>query len=181
MIDLIKNEPELKDIIVSKCEDNNYCVSLDEQIDKDNIIILKIDNYYNSSKMHNPPASVDCLIMQKCCNETYNLYLVELRNIKYCSSIKKDNIIEKFNTTLDDFMSVRFKHIFLENIDKIMLKLYFITDPLGVVEKNLTQEIIEKKYKDTKIGFLQSINPFKFGTKYFRIEHKLPNPIIQKC
>jgi hypothetical protein len=95
------------------CEENNARVEFSKQLAEDNYIILKVDAYYNSLRIHNPPPSIDCLILVKCdTNECYDFYLVELKDIKSLKGLNIKNIQQKFATTINDFLNKEFKDIF---------------------------------------------------------------------
>ncbi len=181
MISKIKNTTELQPYFVNELEEHTYRVNFDVQIDRDvNTIIIRIDNYYASLRMGNTPPSTDGLIvLKRNNNNNYNIYIVELKNIKDFSRITKDNIIGKFQTTIDDFMKVRYGCIFLDTsyiIDDIFL--YFVTDPLRQTETGAGYDDMMAKYRGTFIDFLFTIPPFEFRGMYKRIEHHLPNPLI---
>ncbi len=66
MFDKIITHPDLFGILRNTCEDSGICVQVcDDLLDNDelqeNLIkILKIDDYFNSSRTHNPPPSIGC-------------------------------------------------------------------------------------------------------------------------
>jgi len=88
MFDAILDNPELWSLCRSTCFENEIGIDFCEKLTKDletglfeKIMILKIDAYYHPSKMAKPPRSIDCLIIVKCIDACYELYLVELRNV----------------------------------------------------------------------------------------------------
>jgi len=181
--EIYQNE-ELISIIVSYCEENNIEICLSRTLNEnsdDNLLILKIDNFFNSQKMHNPPPSVDCLILVKCDECVgYDIYLVELKDINSAKKFDKNNIIAKFKTTIDDFLTTRFKEIF-EKENYCNFKCYFVSDPYNC--SNLTQEEYDKKIRveGLKLDYFNNIKPFKFQDKIAMIEPRLPNPMIDVC
>ena len=72
------------------------------------------------------PKSPDCLIVQKCANEQYKIYVVELRNVKSQKNkyIDRSGIRAKFETCLLDFMSDRFRPYFYD--ERYQFKLHLI-------------------------------------------------------
>lgn len=180
LIDLIKNEPVLAKYLKDKCEENNYCIEIDNQIDKNNYLIIKPDEYYNDLKVAERPKSPDCIIVQRCGDNTFTIYVVELRNIKEQKHFDKDEIREKFETCLKDFMQNLFRHIFVETDYELgNLLLFFITDPYQE-DKNPN---FRNKIKNTRIDSLLASNtkPLYFHGNRYGIQHKLPNPLIRPC
>ena len=82
LIQELKADEELTDFIKSSCTDEGIDVQMEEGIDVSSIIVIKIDDFYNSLKRAKTPASIDCLIVQYCGNSNYRLYLIELKNVK---------------------------------------------------------------------------------------------------
>lgn len=184
MFSKIQNDPALFSIISSYCDENNIEICLSEKLDEnsdDKLLILKIDDFYSSKNMPKPPPSVDCLILVKCdSSKCYDIYLVELKNIKSQGGFDRDNIVAKFKTTIDKFLNDEFKDIFLAE-KYCNFNCYFVTNPYGC--KNISQEEYDRKIHDEglKLDFFNSIKPFKFKDKYSLIQPKLPNPMIDEC
>jgi len=118
MIDKIRNSTELQDFIKNKCiETGGNRVSeikINSLIKSNSLAIIKIDDYYNSLKSG---KSIDCLIILKN-GSKYKLFLLELKEPKRKANfryLKSKDIKEKFTTTIYDFMSTRFKNIFLSS------------------------------------------------------------------
>ena len=184
MFNKIYNNSELFPIIVNYCEENNIEVSLSKNLEKNSdnkLLILEIDSYYHSKNMKNPPPAIDCLILLKCDQcEGYDIYLVELKNIKSPKGFNVQNIIAKFQTVIDDFLQNRFKDIFY-NENYCNFKCCFISNPYGL--KNISQEDYEKKIhaEELKLDYFNFIKPFKFKNKISWIKSILPNPTISEC
>ena len=184
MFNKIYNNPNLASIISSYCDENDIEICLDESLESnsdDKLLILKIDDYYSSKKIHNPPPAIDCLILVKCdSGECYDIYLVELKNIKSPKAFSKENIVEKFKTTINKFLNDEYTDIFLKE-NYCDFNCYFVTNPYGC--QNITQEEYDKKIHDEglKLDFFNSIKPFKFQNKYSLIKPILPNPTINEC
>ena len=185
MFDEIYNDPLLFNLIRELCDENDICVEVSDQISNDDYLVLKIDQYYSSRNMHNPPPSVDCLIIVKCDeNECFDIYLVELKNIKSTKGFEVKNIKEKFQTTIDDFMSERFSHIFLnEDYCINILRMYFVSDACRIKKNNpnITEDQYRKKILNTKLDMLQSIKPVRFRNRIAHINPILPNPLVMPC
>lgn len=136
MLDAIIIEPTLYGILRSTCEDNGICVQVCENLLKDGelrediIKILKIDEYYCSTKMHNPPPSIDCLIIIKTGENQFGLTLVELKNVSSAKDLQPRKIRPKFDTTINHFLSTDFADIFLNEQYKISyFRLWLVTNP----------------------------------------------------
>jgi len=180
----IEQNSELFPIITSYCEENNIEVCLSQSLDEnshDKLLILKADAYYSSQNMNNPPPAIDCIILVKCDTcDGYDIHLVELRNIKSPKGFNKENIKAKFTTVLDDFLTQRFKDIFL-NEKYCNFNCYFVSDPYSY--GNMTQKEYDKKIhtQELKLDYFNSIKPFRFQGKVSLIQPKLPNPMISEC
>ena len=104
MFEAILNDPDLFSLYRAACEENEICIEFSEHLPDDQYLILKIDAYYHSSRMHNPPRSIDCLIIVQCdTNPCYDFYLIELKNISSPKGFNTTEIREKFNTAIEDF------------------------------------------------------------------------------
>ncbi len=167
LIEKIKKHTQLSKHVEPTCCENNICVTLDENIETKSYVILKVDKFYNDLKIANRPPSIDCLIIRECEKIGYGLTLVELKNIKSAGSFTFDNLKNKFNTTLNDFIKVKFKDLL--DRDYTEIKLYFVSQ----IENN-------KRDKGLKIESLMDFN-FKFNSKTIRISPVMPNPTIKKC
>jgi hypothetical protein len=118
--------------------------------------------------MHNPPPSIDCLIIVKCdTNKCYDFYLVELKSIKSTKGFKIGNIQQKFATTIDKFLKDEFASILLNHDYCINnFKLYFVSDAyrLQLFPKN-TKEQYAKKLGTTKYASFLLQKPYEFRNK----------------
>lgn len=167
MISKIKKNKELLSYIEDTCCENGICVSFESSISKDDYVIIKVDKYYNSQNLANTPASVDCLIIQKCETvDSYSLVLAELKNIRN-TGFEIKNMREKFETTLNNFISNKFsEHL---NLNYKSVKLYFVS-----------KNEIYKRDVSLKLDVLMGIR-FKFQNKNILIQPKMPNPTLKKC
>ena len=167
MINKIKTHEILSQYVEESCCENGICVTFDDEISPDSYVILKVDKYYNSLNIELRPASVDCLIIRKCIKTGYGMTLVELKNIDNSKGFTKNNIKEKFETTLFDFIKKIFKEPL--DIDYSDIKLFFVSN----IE-------IYKRDSGLKMEFLINTR-FKFNDKYVMITPKMPNPTIKNC
>lgn len=153
-----------------------------DEINDDVVLILKIDSYYNTQRMPNPPKSVDYVVIVKCeADDGYDMYIIELRNVGDTSGVKPRDIRKKFETIFSDFF-VRFNGEFEYIFAKLKkLKLYLITDPLGLKSKELDEDQIKERIKGTVIETFGFLTPFEFLGKAYLIEVKVPDPVIPTC
>lgn len=189
MIEQVQNDPELFSIIRTQCSENgigiNFCDDIlehDDFLDQKKVIVLKLDAYYCSQNMVNPPKSPDYLVIVKCNDGTFNLHIAELRNVSSTTGVRQKDIREKFETATIDFLTTRFGHYF--NTPDVLYKkvqLLLITDPLGLALKNLTADQIKKFIRGTALDAYSSMKPIVFQNRALMIEVALPNPTICEC
>ncbi len=166
MIQEIKNHAVLSQYVADSCCENGVCVSFDEGISADSYAIVKVDKFYNSLNINRPP-SLDCLIVRKCVNTGYGLTLVELKNIFNADGFEVKNMRAKFETTLYDFIKIRFSNPL--DVDYKDIKLFFVSN----------QEIYRRDL-GLKMEILMETR-FKYNNKTLMITPKMPNPAIKKC
>jgi hypothetical protein len=188
MREQFSNHEQLHGLLRGTVRENDIGVTFDNnllhngEVDDDSVLIFKIDSYYNSTQMHNPPKSVDYLVVVRCeHNSGFDAYIIELRNVSETSGVKPREIRKKFETVFLDFF-VKFKDefsIILNNLNS--LRLYLVTDPLGLRNKDLSEIEINKRIKDTVIEAFGFLTPFEFLGKPYLIEVKIPDPLIAAC
>ena len=167
MIDEIANSDDLKLYRVSKCEDNEVCVETHSDINDDEYIIIKLDDYYNGLHEDPTPPSVDCLIVQRC-QQGFKVYLIELKNVKRAKSINRANLIEKYRTALFDFLSGRYQSIFNG---------YDFHPELMLCAGHVSGDTINS----FNLDFLLGLPLIKFRGKLCGINGRPPHPIINPC
>jgi hypothetical protein len=188
MFDNFINHEELGGLLRGTVEENDVGVTFHEALNlhgeiNDGIVaIFKIDSFYSSNVMPNPPPSVDYLVIVRCeHNGGYDAYIIELRNVSSTSGIRPREIRKKFATVFDDFFD-RFSCEFGEIFDNLnSLRLYLISDPLGLAGKNYADDEIARRIKDTVIESYGFLTPFEFRGRAYSIEVVVPNPVIQAC
>lgn len=167
----IQADTVLSNFIVPECEEEGICVSFDTSINRDETLIIKVDAFYNSLQLMPTPPSVDCLILQYCNDETYKVYLVELKNVKTKQHINNVNLEGKFETTLFDFMSNRFRTHFFKESYQLKTKLILTA---GKIESNIA-------IRSWSLDFLLGLRLFTFQNKILSIEGHSPNMMIKPC
>lgn len=167
MIKKIKTHKVLSIFVEDTCCENEVCVTFEDGILPTSYAIIKVDKFYNSLKIEKRPASVDCLIVRECVKQGYGLTLVELKKIDNSRGFESKNIIEKFETTLFDFIKVKFK----KPLDTLYsdVKLFFVTN-----------NELYKRDLGLKMEVLINVR-FKFNDKTLMIIPRMPNPTIKKC
>lgn len=177
LLEKIKSNATLSKYLCDQCSENGISLQISNTITEDDFLIIKVDDYYNA-EVHPSPASPDCLIVQKCADGRYLIYIVELKDIIDQHGFTLDNMKEKYNTCLDDFMGNRFGDVFHDyNFIIKTIKLYFITDPYGFKEKPDKQ----LNMRGHKLDSLMAIRIPKYFNLHLYIEHRLPNPTILPC
>jgi len=166
MLDRIKKHPTLSKFLKQECSEQGVAIQIDERISSDDFIIISPDDYYNSLN-EKRPASVDCLVIQKCNELSYKITLIELKSLHSAHKFDLDNMIEKFQNTLTDFMSKRFKEELFKNYQKV--DLYFVSN----IE-------IHKRDLGLKLDSLIS-KTFEYNGKKTMLRNRMPNPTIKPC
>ncbi len=191
MFDAILRNEALYKIYCSECFENGVGIRYDESlidsdgdINTDKVLILCIDEYYHSRNIHNPPASIDCLVILKCEDGNYSLHLIELRNVSSMKGVKRKDIVKKFEITIDKFLEEEYSHIFMDEQYKINdFKLYLITDACKI-KKNfptLTEDEYKRKIKESHLDIYLSLPPFKFRGKFAALTPCVPDYVISAC
>lgn len=181
MFDNIRNSADLFGVECGSCSENNTAVQFENSLKIGNdlnenlVLILKPDNFYNSNRMANPPPSPDCLILVRCLEKKhYDLYLIELRDVKNSKNLKCVDIEKKFQTMIDQFF-VDYEDIFKQVIYG-SIKFYLVTSyPSG------TGIDFEKKVKGCALDAYSSRKPFKFYNRPVQIEVKPAFITIGSC
>jgi len=162
----------LNGFIDSTCCENNICVDFDENLNNEDYIVIKLDEFYEKQGLEEIPPTPDCLIIQKCEKGHYHIYAVELKNVDSSKNqdLSRRNIRSKFHTCLTDFMSNRFRDYFYDENYKLILQLFLVA---GKVDNNFS--------KNFKFDFLLGLHWVKFADKYYQIKGENPNPLVQSC
>lgn len=186
MIDAIEGNIDLQAISRRACSENDLeaeiCEALLVQGDlNDSLIkILKVDDFYNTRDFATPPKSIDCLIVVKCASGSYELILVELRDVKASRYVRPRDIIEKFRNTFERFLSQDFASVF-ENADYRISKVeaWLISDPFR--SSRLSEDQYRRKIESTVLDAIQSARPFEFRDHRVPIKPLRPSKIQKIC
>ena len=188
MISRIQNEPKLKSCIRYEIEDEGIEVGVDEKLTHSEYAGVKVDDYYNGLHDAMPPKAADYVVAVDNSCDSYNLYILEMKNVKESKFLDIRAIQDKFSTTINDFLSIRFKDIFLS--DKYKYKdicLYLVSDAYGVggsfhshEEYRKYLEKIDKK-DSLKVDNNLGRKIYKFRNRFLTIQsERPPNPVIHK-
>ncbi|KPG86243.1 hypothetical protein AEQ63_00350 [Pseudomonas sp. RIT-PI-o] len=155
-------------------------------LDTDNIVILKPDDYYCTPFFTAPPKSVDGIAIVKGTNGKYHFYIVELKSSRF-KNIKKSDIQEKFDTIFHRFLSPDFQHIFVDidyHLEK--LNLWLVCDPLQMRAKCLDHEqfverikLIAERLSGLLNDYAATFKPFTFKHHTAMIRPLLSPPTIE--
>ncbi len=173
LIQNLLNHPELTNFLCKECRENEVGVKFSEVVNTADYIIIKIDDYFNKT-IHPNPAGVDCLIVQKCQNNDYKLYIVELKNIEKLGDMRQ--IRDKFKNCFDIFMSDKFRYYFYDlNINFTSIQLIFVS----TTGENKNRK--DKFQKNTRLDALLAMRPCRFANKLYAISFEEPDPLVVPC
>jgi hypothetical protein len=177
LLQLLRNDPTISLFIGTNCSENGISADLDLSILAENIVIIKVDRFYNTV-VQDPAPSPDCLVILQCSENRYRIFIIELKDISNAQGFTVDNVTSKFITCLDDFMSSRYGNYFHNaqfTFDEI--KLLFITDPYHFKVDPAKQ----LRMRGHKLDALIAQRIPKFFDRHLYIEYKVPNPTIRNC
>jgi hypothetical protein len=167
------NHPELTDFLCSECRENEVGVRFSEAVNASDYVIIKIDDYFNKT-IHPNPKGNDCLIVQKCQNSDYKLYIVELKNIEKLKDIRQ--IRDKFQNCFDLFMSDKFRDFFYDStINFTSIQLIFVS----TTSENKSRK--DKFQKNTRLDALLAMRPCRFANKLYAPSFEEPDPLVTPC
>jgi hypothetical protein len=189
VIQRIKTNSQLIPFLCEKIEENRIKVDIDDTLNTEQYVIVKVDDYFNKLHLKETPKSIDFLVSVDCESNSYVLYLLELKDINSPKRLNINGIYEKFNNTFNDFMSDKFSFIFMDNrYEFLEINLYFVSDPYGIQRKypdyqTSKEDRIKRRLKrDTlKVDAFSLLPPLRFRDKYYEIKYDFPpNPIITR-
>jgi hypothetical protein len=168
-IERIKEDETLAACICNECTEQGVSVRVHPDLHDNQYVIVNIDTFYNAQKLANTPPSADCLIFQECANEAFCLFIVELKSQKSAKSIDAEQIWAKFETSLNDFVSLRYKDYFVLPPHKYRHVRCYLQDKMS---SSLRLETMMEKPIIFRYTYI--------GTAYQRrllIERSVPNPL----
>lgn len=155
-------------------------------LNTDNIVILKPDDFYCTPHFTAPPKSVDGIAIVRDTNEKYHFYIVELKSSRF-KNIKKADIQAKFDTIFHRFLSPDFQHIFIDmNYELESLNLWLVCDPLQMRAKCANHEefiekvrIIAERLSGLLNDYAATFKPFTFKQHTAMIRPLMSPPTIE--
>ena len=181
MIKRIKQHYLLSQCIKPECCENNVKAIISDTITDENYVILDIDEYYRLIKRSNRgfklPPSIDCLILIKCSDGDYKLFIIELKNLTSNYNIQKGKIYRKFKTTISDFLKNRYPSTFSFENNLKEFDLFLVTN----LDHYSDNDTLSKRLNDPRLNFLNTIKPFEYNGFTRTIKAGLPNSVIQNC
>jgi hypothetical protein len=155
-------------------------------LDSNNIVILKPDDFYCTPTFATPPKSVDGIAIVKGGDDKYHFYIVELKSSRF-KNIKKSDIQAKFNTIFTRFLSPDFQHLFIDiDYELESLNLWLVCDPLQMRSKCSSHDefierikIIADRLKGLLNDYASTFKPFTFKQHTAMIKPLLSPPTIE--
>lgn len=145
-------------------------------LDKSLIANIKVDDFYNSLNKYPTPPSVDNLVVVRGRGDNrFDLYIIELKDVKKMASLDTKNIESKFKTTISDFMGDKFKDIFLcEDSIICNVNAWVVCNRfMSYLGDHADDEKYRKRIKDTAMERLLLTKPFRFRNKAIPLQLKV--------
>lgn len=178
LVTALKREPLIASHLKATCAEHAMGATISPDIALDDIVIISPDGYYNSLRQ-NRPKSPDCLIVVRCHDGKFMVFLVELRDIGSPKGFEPAAIRAKFLTCLTDFMQgVLGAHFNRPDIELQRPRLIFVSDPYG---QRQDPERISRYNRTTRIDALLTVPPIRFDGRLLAIEPRVENPLIRPC
>lgn len=185
MFDKIMLNQTLANIVCHDCSENNATVEFDKSLlingylNHEKILILKPDSFYNTRDLAKPPKSPDCLILINCTEkERYDLYLIELKDVKDTRELKYEIIVEKFKTMINQFFP-EFAAIF-SSINYKAINFYLVTTyPKG--SSQLSNDYYHSRIAGSALDAYGSRKPLKLFNRAILIQFKRSPLTIMPC
>jgi hypothetical protein len=177
LIDKILLDVKLQKYICGECDENGVGITIHPSVDRKELVIIKADAYLKY-ELHPNPAGPDCLIIQHCADDSYRIFLIELKNIADLGLYSLTHIRDKFQNCFDIIMSDKHRELFYNlNYRFKSILLIFISNP----KEQLRREGIDKKQKNTRLDSLLALRPCQFANKHYPISYLEPYPTIIPC
>ena len=180
LVAALKNDARIAPFLKTTCAERGMAATVSPVIAPDDIVIISPDGYYNSAAGPlNPPKSPDCLVVVRCHNGEFRVFVVELRDISSARGFTLDGIRDKFLTCLTDFMQgVLGAHFNREDIVLQRPRLLFVADPYG---QRQDPDRNRRFNRSTRMDALLTVPPLRFDGRLLGIEPHHENPLINPC
>lgn len=191
LIDKINADERLYGHTRLTCDENNICIEICPELLhngflSDRIAIVKPDSFYNAQHVSHKPPSVDCIVIVRCSNDKYDVYLIELRHAGTKNRrLKAKTIQKKFIYTVKDFILSQFVEIFSCLSGRInRLNLWIVTDAMNSLR--ITEHEYKKKIVGTVLDQYNNLKPIQLFGIMSHIEVKactsdVPIHVIPIC
>lgn len=183
LVAALKNDPLLGPYLKSACVERGMAATISPDIAPEDIVIISPDEYYNSPiglASHQPtPKSPDCLVVVKCHNGEFLIFVVELRDIGSPKGFTPTEIRSKFLTCLNDFMrGVLGAHFNRDDIVLQQPRLLFVSDPYNQRQGAAPSS---RYNQSTRMDALLTLPPLRFDRYFLAIEPHINDPLIRPC
>jgi hypothetical protein len=183
LIAALRADPLLAPFLKSACAERGMAATISPDIAHEDIVIISPDGYYNSAlgrARHQPtPKSPDCLVVVKCRNGEFLVFVIELRDIGSPRGFTPAEIRGKFLTCLTDFMQgVLGEHFNREDIRLQRPRLLFVSDPYNQRQNPAPSS---RYNQTTRMDALLTVPPLRFDRYLLAIEPHLHDPLIRPC
>ena len=188
MIKAIKSNTRLTPYLKTKIEDSGIVVNIAPDLSENDYVAIKVDDYYSGLKIATPPKAVDYVVIVDCKCDWFAIYILELKNVTSPTYIDIKDVQEKFDNTINKFLSDTFSDIFLSDRFKYKaIKLYLVSDAYKEIGKfSCHREYLSFREKinrrdSLKVDVSLTSKLYRFRGKIVRIEYDIPpNPIITR-
>jgi hypothetical protein len=181
MIAKILQHEVLSKFICEDAKENDFGIDIDVSVKKEDILIIKIDDYYKSLNLALTPPSIDFIVIQRCSSNYYQVFLIEAKNIADKSGFDPSQIEQKFKTTVNDFINSKFYEVFCKYSTIKDWHLYFVSDPYDLREFSEKHPKYKKMMEESKLSYFLKLRPFKICGEIFLLKYKTPNPLVTIC
>lgn len=185
IIESLSNKAELVPHFKNDIIENNAKVDIDNSfynngaLDSQKILNISVDKFYNSLGLSSTPCSIDNLVLVKRGHNRYSLYLIELKDVDKLKRLNRDQIKNKFDTTLHDFMLTKYQDDFgCEDLKITDLNLWLVCNRFNFMNTEISQEDYQNKIKNSFLETLMLLKPYKYKGKVSRIEPLYPGAEI---
>lgn len=182
IFDLLDNDDEIFPALRQTCAENDYSVDVcgcfleGGELNHEKIKIIKIDEILASKNIHNPPKSVDCLILMKK-QADFKVVMVELRNIGKIGGITRQEIDDKFSSSIayiEQKMEKLLDGVF-DFFKVVEVEFIVVTDPFKGKDQN---EGFHRANRNTALDQIRNIKPKKCFGQLAAIKVMRPNPVV---
>lgn len=144
MVKHLSEDKKLAHYCTYQIEDAGVSIGVDESLTQDRYIGIKLDDFYAGLELGNEqPKAVDFVVTVDCRGDWYNLYVLELKGGKN-KNYSTEDIYEKYDTAVNDFLKVRYESVFCDDRYKYRnVYLYLVaTTPFAALKYHSYEEYL---------------------------------------